>query len=75
MGLSCRCPTVYAQFPDDFSLLDACGMRFGELHPLPSIDELPLEAALVRLYDHYAESRRTLGDIDRDARVPRRLTR
>ena len=62
-------PTVYAQFPDNRWLFAACGARFDELHPSPRIDDLSLEQALVRLYEHYAENRRTLGHIDRDART------
>ena len=62
-------PTVYSQFPDDLSLLSACGARFEELHPFPRLDDLALEPALARVYDHYAENRRTLTHIHRDARV------
>lgn len=62
-------PTVYAQFPDDLSLFSACGARFEELHPFPRIDGLPLEQALVRLYRHYAENRRMLAHVHRDARM------
>lgn len=62
-------PTVYAQFPDDLSLFSACKARFSELHAFPRIDDLPLEHALARLYAYYAENRRMLAHIDRDARV------
>ena len=62
-------PTVYAQFPDDRSLFAACGARFRELHPLPEMIDVPLELALVALYDHYSANRRILSNVDRDARL------
>src|SRR2546428_7690495 len=58
--------TVYTQFPDDLSLFAACSARFRELHPLPVLDEITLEAALTRLYGHYAENAQTLGHVERD---------
>ena len=62
-------PTVYAQFPDDLSLFAACSARFRELHPYPRIDDLPLEPALALLYRHFAENRKMLAHVQRDARI------
>lgn len=62
-------PTVYARFPDDLSLFAACSARFRELHPYPRIDDLALEPALALMYRHYADNRRMLSHIQRDARV------
>ena len=62
-------PTVYAQFPDALSLFAACSAGVEELHPFPNVDDLPLEQALARLYRHYAENRRLLAHVNRDARV------
>jgi AcrR family transcriptional regulator len=62
-------PTVYAQFPDDLSLLAACSARFRELHPYPHIDDLALEPGLALLYRHFAENRKMLAHVQRDARA------
>jgi AcrR family transcriptional regulator len=45
--------TVYAHFPDDAALFDACSSHWRVLHPFPDISELELAPALAALYDWY----------------------
>ena len=61
-------PTVYSQFPDDRSLFSACGARFNELHPFPSL-EGDTGTVLRTLYRHYTANRGMLSHVDRDARA------
>jgi AcrR family transcriptional regulator len=62
-------PTVYNQFPDDRSLFAACSGHFREQHPMPELEDEELEGTLAGLYAYFAENRRMLTNIDRDARL------
>ena len=62
-------PTVYNQFPDDHSLFSACSDRFLSEHPTPELVDVELEDALRGLYGFFAETERTLTNIERDARL------
>jgi AcrR family transcriptional regulator len=62
-------PTVYNQFPDDRLLFAACSGHWRERHPMPELDRGELEETLGALYVYFAENRRMLGNVDRDARL------
>ena len=62
-------PTVYNQFPDDRSLFAACSGHWRAQHPMPELEEGELEDTLAALYAFFAENRRMLTNIDRDARL------
>ncbi len=62
-------PTVYNQFPDDRSLFAACSGHWRAQHPMPELEDGELEDTLAALYAYFAENRRMLTNIDRDARL------
>jgi AcrR family transcriptional regulator len=69
--------TVYAHFPDERTLFQACSAHWRSLHPAPDVTgwagivdpELRLRAALHDLYDWYAEVDHDLAILDRDSSV------
>ena len=62
-------PTVYSQFPDDRLLFAACSGHWREQHPAPQLEGGELEETLAALYAYFAENRRMLTNVDRDARL------
>jgi AcrR family transcriptional regulator len=62
-------PTVYNQFPDDRSLFAACSGHWRAQHPMPNLEEGELKGTLAALYAYFAENRRMLANVDRDARL------
>lgn len=62
-------PTVYNQFPDDRSLFAACSGHWRQQHPMPQLEGGKLEETLAALYAYFAENRRMLTNVDRDARL------
>jgi AcrR family transcriptional regulator len=69
--------TVYAHFPDERALFQACSAHWRSLHPSPdgtawaaiADPESRLRAALQDVYDWYAEVHRDLAILDRDSTV------
>lgn len=69
--------TVYAHFPDERALLNACSGLHAERQPLPSpelwaaLDDPAsrLRAALVALYDWYGRNEAVAGAVLRDAEI------
>jgi len=69
--------TVYAHFPDERSLFDACTAHWAALHPYPdpaSWRAMPdpdsrLRAALEELFDWYASVEQDVAVFERDAEV------
>jgi AcrR family transcriptional regulator len=69
--------TVYRHFPDELSLLRACGGQYRSLHPPPDPErwrpfENPSErliAGLRDLYAHFRKTRAMWGHVLRDAEV------
>ena len=67
--------TLYRHFPDELSLLQACGGHFRALHPPPDPArwrQMPpgrrrLTAALGQLYRHFRETERMWANVLRDA--------
>jgi len=67
--------TVYRHFPDELSLLRACGGHYRSLHPPPDLDawravENPRErllGGLVRLYRYFRETEAMWTRVLRDA--------
>jgi AcrR family transcriptional regulator len=62
-------PTVYTQFPDDLALFSACSAHFLAEHPTPELVDVELREALENVYTFFAANERTLGNIERDARL------
>jgi AcrR family transcriptional regulator len=69
--------TVYAHFPDERALFQACSSHWRSLHPSPDVagwtsiadPEARLRVALHDLYGWYAEVDRDLAILDRDSTV------
>jgi AcrR family transcriptional regulator len=69
--------TVYAHFPDERSLFDACTTHWTALHPFPdpagwlaiADPEQRLRAALRGVYDWYASVEDDVATFERDAQV------
>jgi AcrR family transcriptional regulator len=69
--------TVYAHFPDERTLFDACTAHWASLHPFPDPDrwrtiedpDRRLRTALRDLYEWYEGVERELVVFERDARV------
>lgn len=69
--------TVYRHFPDEMSLLRACGGHYRALHPPPDLGALRdvpagrerVEAGLLALYTHFRETRAMWSHVLRDADV------
>jgi AcrR family transcriptional regulator len=66
--------TVYRHFPDELSLLRACGGQYRALHPPPAIEdwraigraELRLATGLRALYRHFRETEAMWANVLRD---------
>src|SRR4051794_13517279 len=61
--------TVYAHFPDERAIYDACTSHWNALHPLPALSGADLEHDLRALYDWYATVADDLELFLRDASV------
>ena len=69
--------TVYAYFPDEQALLQACSAHFRRTNPLPDptrlaevVDpEARLRLALTLAYDYYAQHEALMANVLRDAQI------
>ena len=69
--------TVYAYFPDEQALLQACSAQYRLSHPLPDPAQLAAEAdaeaclrlALTQAYTYYSQHEALLANVLRDAQI------
>jgi AcrR family transcriptional regulator len=59
--------TVYAHFPDDRALFNACSAHWRELHPFPDISDLEIGQALEAVYGWYGEVEASYALFARDS--------